>query len=111
MPSGSSTSSSSGGTSSFAGKWTGPVGQDSSHLDLQQNGATVTGQACEAPGKDCYAFSGEAAGDRLTGSYSWMESGKTEKVVVDLRADGNALVGKYTVSKCMCTLDASLQRQ
>lgn len=116
--SGGSTSSTSGSTTSAAnvtGLWAGKVGNDGSYLDLTQSGATVTGTACEAPGKQCYPLSGgNVAGDTFSGAYSWDENGKTQTVTMNMKvaADNRSMQGTYVSTKCGgCTLQAALGKQ
>jgi hypothetical protein len=78
-------------------------------------GSDITGNACESStGKDCYPIvNGKASDGKLTGTYSWFENNKTETVTLDLTlsTDGKTLTGKYNVTKCNCTLNATLAKQ
>lgn len=116
--SGGSTTSTSGapaGAANVTGVWAGKVGNDGSYLDLTQTGGTVTGTACEAPGKQCYPLTGgSVAGDTFTGAYSWDENGKTQTVTMNLKvaADNRSMQGTYVSTKCGgCTLQAALGKQ
>lgn len=99
----------------MTGLWAGKVGNDGSYLDLTQTGGTVTGTACEAPGKQCYPLTGgSVAGDTFTGAYSWDENGKTQTVTMNLKvaADNRSMQGTYVSTKCGgCTLQAALGKQ
>jgi hypothetical protein len=97
----------------FTGQWSGTAGDDSTYLDLTQTGSSVEGSACERPGMDCMAIvNGTTSGRELTFSYSWLEEGATYTVTaaLELSADGSAVDGRYTSSKCSCSLDVRLTR-
>jgi len=98
----------------LTGKWRGKAGGDSVFLDVTVAGADVSGNACESPTHDCYVLEGATFVDgRMTGSYSWPESGQTSTVKIDLvmSADGASLTGTYASSKCApCALAATLTR-
>jgi hypothetical protein len=100
--------------SDISGQWRGTAGSDSMFLDLSQDGQDVSGNSCEAPGKDCSTIQqGTFADGKLSFYYEWSEAGATPRVTVSLSLDdsGDVLSGTAHSTKCNCDLHTELTRQ
>lgn len=75
------------------------VGDEVTYLELEQDGASVTGQYCEAFGHECYALAGSVEGNELTFEYHF--SGYTVTATLEI---GPSLKGTFFSTKCGCEI-------
>lgn len=97
------------------GKWCGRevsapeqcLGDEVEYLELVQSGSTVTGQICEAYGKDCAPIeNGTLEGTKLRFDFSPATVGGK----ADLQLSGNQLSGALHSDKCSCELPFTFHR-
>lgn len=100
---------------SVAGSWCGREvstpeecqGDEVEYLELSQSGAQVTGQICEAYGKDCAPVEdGKLSGSTLTFGFSPEEVGG----LANLELSGDVLQGTLHSGKCACELPFTFHR-
>jgi hypothetical protein len=97
----------SGGHQDVSGAWCGKevaaasdcVGDEVIYLELEQDGATITGQYCEAFGHECYALAGSVEGSQLTFEYHFSEYTVTATLLI-----GSSLKGSFFSTKCACEI-------
>lgn len=101
---------------SLTGSWCGTpvtaaaecVGDEVMYVELQESGGKVTGGACEAFGKECYALqAGVRSGQKVTYFYEFAGYRVTADLDFDL---GNGLSGSYFSTKCGCEVPVTLHR-
>jgi hypothetical protein len=103
------------------GQWCGlPVadpmdcrGDEVFYAELAQAGGTVTGQFCEAYGRDCYDIAGGVvAGRTVTFHYEFDDSPGIARVDVDVEvsSDEASMTGTAFSTACDCELDVLLFR-
>ena len=98
----------------LAGDWALVMGTGQSFMRLEQDGAAISGESCEAEGMDCYPLQeGKVAGFELTFFYSFLEAGSNHRVdgrftVGDV---GTTLTGELVSSKCDCELPHTYEKQ
>lgn len=82
-------------------------GDEVEYLELSQTGSTVTGQICEAYGKDCAPIeNGKLEGSKLTFGFS----PETVGGLADLTLSGDTLSGNLHSDKCGCELPFTFHR-
>ncbi len=82
-------------------------GDEVEYLELTQSGSAVTGRICEAYDKDCAPIDGGKLEDgKLTFTYS----PKTVGGAVQLKLDGDVLVGTIHADKCACEMSFTFHR-
>ena len=100
---------------SVAGSWCGRdvsapeqcVGDEVEYLELAQSGSQVTGQICEAYGKDCAPIeAGKLSGTKLTFGFDPEDVGG----LADLELSGDVLQGTLHSDKCACELPFTFHR-
>ena len=97
----------SGSTTSVTGHWCGAtaatsakcLGDEVEYLELTQTGNSVTGIACEAYQKDCYAVQ---SGLFESGALSYYYTFDSFRVDADLTLTNGTLTGSYHSDKCDC---------
>ena len=99
----------SGATTSVTGHWCGAaaatsaecLGDEVEYLELTQTGTAVTGIACEAYQKDCYAVQ---SGQCENGAFSYYYTFDSFRVDADLTLTNGTLTGTYHSDKCDCDI-------
>jgi hypothetical protein len=82
-------------------------GDEVEYLELVQSDSSVTGQICEAYGKDCTPIEGgKVDGRKLTFTFAPTSVGGK----VDLELQGDTLVGTIHADKCDCELAFTFHR-
>jgi hypothetical protein len=82
-------------------------GDEVEYLELSQSGSQVTGQICEAYGKDCAPVEdGTLSGSKLTFGFSPEEVGG----LANLELSGDLLQGTLHSDKCACELPFTFHR-
>ena len=85
------------------------VGDEVFYVELEGAAAALSGQACEAYGKECYALiDATLQGRELTYSYEF--SGYRVDADLTLGADGETLSGVLFATKCGCEIPITLHR-
>lgn len=77
------------------------LGDGVGYLELTQSGATVSGVACEAYGKDCYEVQ---SGAYVDGVFSYYYTFDSYRVDAELVLSNSKLTGTYHSDKCNCDL-------
>jgi hypothetical protein len=100
---------------SVTGRWCGRevstaeqcTGDEVEYLELVQDGSQVTGQICEAYGKDCAPIEeGKLSGSRLTFGFDPVNVGG----LATLELSGDVLQGTLHSDKCACELPFTFHR-